>query len=159
MQEAAFRRVMERYRDMVFRIAYTYMRNAPDADDVTQDVFVKLLRSDTAFENERHLRRWLVRVTVNACRSLFRTPWRRVEDIEDYAHQLAMPSKEHEDLFAAVMRLPERYRVPMVLFYYGGFSTDEIAGLVHARPATVRARLSRARARLRAQLGDDGHVE
>ena len=132
------------------------MRNAPDADDVTQDVFVQLLRSKTAFEGERHLRRWLVRVTVNRCRSLFRTPWRRVEDIEEYAHALAMPSREHEGLFAAVMRLPERYRVPIVLFYYGGFSIEEIAELAHARPATVRARLSRARVRLRAQLGDDG---
>lgn len=156
MEEEAFRRAVDRYRDMVFRIAYTYMRNAPDADDVTQDVFVQLLRSKTAFEGERHLRRWLVRVTVNRCRSLFRTPWRRVEDIEEYAHALAMPSQEHEGLFAAVMRLPERYRVPIVLFYYGGFSTEEIAELTHARPATVRARLSRARVRLRAQLGDDG---
>lgn len=156
MEEEAFRRAVDRYRDMVFRIAYTYMRNAPDADDVTQDVFVQLLRGRTAFEGERHLRRWLVRVTVNRCRSLFRTPWRRVEDIEEYAHALAMPSREHEGLFAAVMRLPERYRVPIVLFYYGGFSTEEIAELIHARPATVRARLSRARVRLRAQLGDDG---
>lgn len=131
------------------------MRNAPDADDVTQDVFMQLLRGKTAFEGERHLRRWPVRVTVNRCRSLFRTPWRRVEDIEEYAHALAMPSREHEGLFAAVMRLPERYRVPIVLFYYVGFSTEEIAELAQTRPATVRARLSRARVRLRAQLGDD----
>lgn len=155
MDGESFRRVVERYRDMVFRVAYTYMRSAPDADDVTQDVFLKLLKSDASFDSEEHLRRWLVRVTVNACRSLFRTPWRRVEDIEGYAHALAMPTKEHEDLFSAVMRLPERFRVPIVLFYYGGFSTDEIAGLLRLRAATVRTRLTRGRARLRSLLEVD----
>lgn len=97
MDEQRFRDAVECNRDMVFRVAYTYLRN------------------------------WLVRVTVNECRSLFRRPWRRVEDIEAYANQLQMPSEGHVRVFTAVMRLPERYRVPLVLHYYGGFSTGGVA--------------------------------
>ncbi len=80
--EKWFREAVERHRDMVFRLAYTYLRDPADADDVTQDVFVKLLRSGKRFEGDDHLRYWLVRVTINECKSLFRKPWRRVEDIE-----------------------------------------------------------------------------
>ena len=66
--------VIERYRDTVFRLAFTYLRNQADADDVTQDVFVKLIHSSHDFESDEHLRRWLIRVTINECKSLFRKP-------------------------------------------------------------------------------------
>lgn len=72
--EKWFREAVERHRDMVFRLAYTYLRDPADADDVTQDVFVKLLRSGKRFEGDEHLRYWLVRVTINECKSLFRKP-------------------------------------------------------------------------------------
>ena len=111
--EKWFREAVERHRDMVFRLAYTYLRDPADADDVTQDVFVKLLRSGKRFEGDDHLRYWLVRVTINECKSLFRKPWRRVEDIEAYAETLQAPSERHRDLLVRVMRLPEKYRVPI----------------------------------------------
>ena len=154
-QRNEFKATVERHRDMVFRLAYTYMRDAADADDVAQDVFVKLLRHDAPFESDEHLRNWLVRVTINQCRSLFRRPWRRVEDLESYAETLAMPTEEHTDLFVHVMRLPEKYRVPLVLHYWGNYSTDEVASLLRTRPATVRTRLARARAQLRTLLNEE----
>lgn len=76
--EEQFSAAMVRYRDTVFRVAYTYLRDAADADDVTQDVFIKLYRTATCFESDEHLRRWLIHVAINTCKSLFRTPWRRV---------------------------------------------------------------------------------
>lgn len=149
MDADEFKRAFSRHGDMVFRIAYTYMRSPADADDVTQDVFVKLLKSQKSFESDAHLRNWLARVAVNRCKSLFRAPWRRVEDIEDYIETLAVPTKEHRDLLLAVMRLPEKYRVPMALYYYGGFSTGEVADLINVPAATVRTRLARGRDKLR----------
>lgn len=89
MEEQAFRQAVEDHRDVVFRIALTYLRDRADADDVAQDVFLKLLKSDAQFENWEHLRRWLIRVTINECKSLFRKPWRRVEDIENLADSLS----------------------------------------------------------------------
>lgn len=164
---------IEHYRDTVFRVAFTYLRNVADADDVAQDVFVKLLRTArdvtpdqgrttkaTAFSNEEHLRRWLIRVTINECKSLFRRPWRRTEDIENYTGTLAMPTQEHSDLFVSVMKLPERYRVPLVLYYYLGFTTNEIASLIKVPGATVRTRLARGRAQLKAILEkEESHAE
>lgn len=157
MDEQRFRDAVECNRDMVFRVAYTYLRDAADADDVIQDVFYKLLTSEKSFETDAHLRNWLVRVTVNECRSLFRRPWRRVEDIEAYANQLQMPSEGHVHMFTAVMRLPERYRVPLVLHYYGGFSTEKVAEMLGVPGATVRTRLARGRARLKTMLEGDGY--
>ena len=141
--------VIERYRDTVFRLVFTYLRNQADPDDVTQDVFVKLIRSSHDFESDEHLRRWLIRVTINECKSLFRKPWRRIDDIEDYANTIAMPTPEHTDLFVRVMSLPERYRVPLVLYYYLGFSTNETANLLKIPAATVRTRLARGDKRKR----------
>lgn len=151
------RQTVERYRDMVFRIAFAYVRNAADADDVAQNVFVKLIRLNKTFDSDDHLRHWLVRVTVNECRSLFRSPWRRIEDIERYAESLAMPTPEHIDLLVSVMRLPERYRIPLVLYYYGEFSTDEVADILRIPAPTVRTRLARGRAKLKTLLEAETH--
>ena len=149
MEEQAFRQAVEDHRDVVFRIALTYLRDCADADDVAQDVFLKLLKSDTQFESWEHLRRWLIRVTINECKSLFRKPWRRVEDIENLADSLSTAQEETKVVLSDVMRLPERFRVPIVLYYYLGFSTSEIAELLHVPAATVRTRLARGRSKLK----------
>ena len=149
MEEQAFRQAVEDHRDVVFRIALTYLRDRADADDVAQDVFLKLLKSDGHFESREHLRRWLIRVTINECKSLFRKPWRRVEDIENLADSLSTAQEESKAVLSDVMRLPERFRVPIVLYYYLGFSTSEIAELLHVPAATVRTRLARGRSKLK----------
>ena len=133
MDEQRFRYAVECNRDTVFRVAYTYLRDAADADDVTQDVFYKLLTTDKGFLSDAHVRNWLVRVTVNECRSLFRRPWRRVEDIEAYANALQMPSEDHVQLFTSVMRLPERYRVPRTTLPRRSWSARRLRG---AEPGT-----------------------
>lgn len=149
MEEQTFRQAVEDHRDVVFRIALTYLRDRADADDVAQDVFLKLLKSDAQIESWEHLRRWLIRVTINECKSLFRKPWRRVEDIENLADSLSAAQDETKAVLSDVMRLPERFRVPIVLYYYLGFSTSEIAELLHVPAATVRTRLARGRSKLK----------
>ena len=149
MEEQTFRQAVEDHRDVVFRIALTYLRDRADADDVAQDVFLKLLKSDAQFESWEHLRRWLIRVTINECKSLFRKPWRRVEDIENLADSLSTAQEEAKAVLSDVMRLPERFRIPIVLYYYLGFSTSEIAELLHVPAATVRTRLARGRSKLK----------
>lgn len=149
MEEQAFRQAVEDHRDVVFRIALTYLRDRADADDVAQDVFLKLLKSDGHFESREHLRRWLIRVTINECKSLFRKPWRRVEDVENLADSLSTAQEESKAVLSDVMRLPERFRVPIVLYYYLGFSTSEIAELLHVPAATARTRLARGRSKLK----------
>ena len=79
----------EKYMDTVFRVAYGWLKNPDDANDVTQDVLIELYKTDKAFESDAHLKNWLIRVTVNRCKMLFRSPWRRHEDIDDYAETLS----------------------------------------------------------------------
>ena len=150
-----FAALVEKYMDMVFRVAYGYMRSRDDADDVTQEVLLRLYRTDTLFESEEHVKNWLLRVTVNQCKKVFRSPWRRVESIEDYASTLRFETAEDRGLFCEIMRLEQKYRVAVLMYYYEGYSTQEIAQLLHCRPGTVRSRLSRARERLRRLLGGD----
>lgn len=85
----AFAQNAEKYMDMVFRVAYGWLKNSDDANDVTQDVLIELYKTDKAFESDAHLKNWLIRVTVNRCKMLFRSPWRRHEDIDDYAETLS----------------------------------------------------------------------
>lgn len=152
-----FDRYVKVYKDTVFRVAYGYLRNHADADDVTQCVFVKLLRSRRSFESDEHARRWLIRVTVNECTTLYRTFRRRPENIDDYLDTLAAPDEEASDLLGQVMALPARYRVVLYLHYYEGYSTEEVAGMLGVPSSTVRTRLARGRKKLKDVLrGDEG---
>ena len=152
MENMEFETLARRYMDMVFRLAFSYMKSASDADDVTQNVLLRLLKNTKPFESEDHARFWLVRVTVNECKRALRSPWRKAGDIEEYANELHFETPEHSELFYAVMELPEKYRTAIYLYYYEDYSTDEIARLTGTPAATVRTRLRRGRELLRAGL-------
>ena len=152
MTDQQFVPLAQRYMDTIFRIAYSYLRSQADADDVTQDVLIQLYKTETAFESDDHLKHWLIRVTVNRCKNIFRSPWRKVEDIADYENSLTFDAPEHRELFDAVMALDKRYRLPVLLYYYEGYSQKEIAGLLSLPEETVRTRLFRARGKLKTTL-------
>ena len=141
----AFAQNAEKYMDTVFRVAYGWLKNPDDANDVTQDVLVELYKTDKAFESDAHLKNWLIRVTVNRCKMLFRSPWRRHEDINDYAETLSFEQP----------RDGEKYRVPLLLFYYEGYATAEVASMLGIPEKTVSTRLFRARAKLRTILEEE----
>ena len=149
MTEKQFTAVAEKYMDTVFRVAYSYLRCRADADDVTQDVLLQLYQTEKAFADEVHLKNWLLRVTINRCKNVFRAPWHRAEDIADYENSLVFPEPESRELFEAVMALDKIYRLPLLLYYYEGYSQKEIAGILSLPEQTVRTRLFRARAKLK----------
>ncbi len=151
-----FTYIARRYMDTIFRLAFSYLKSRTDADDVTQNVLLKLYRYHGDFENEDHLKHWLIRVTINECKSVFRSPWRKTEDIAEYANSLSMPTPEHAELLEAVMKLPPKYRAAIYLFYYEGYATAEIAELLHTPEATVRTHLARGREKLRTMLTEAG---
>ena len=154
--EAWFTREVKLHKGTVFRVAYGYLRNRADAEDAAQNVFLKLYRCEREFEDDEHVKRWLIRVTVNECTSLYRALRRRPENIDDYLETLAMPSERHADLVREVMRLPARYRNAVYLYYYEGYATREVAELLGVPEATVRTRLARGRRKLRAVLEEEG---
>ena len=142
-----------KYRDRVFAVGFNYFRNSMDADDMVQETFLKLLRSNKDFESEEHLRNWILKVAVNECKRVTLSSWfKRRESLEEYADKLIFEEVGDRDLFDKVMRLPKNYRQVTHLFYYEGFSVKEIAGILGIRETTVTTRLSRARKKLKDQL-------
>ena len=146
---------MKRYSSMVYRLAYARTRNHADAEDIYQEVFLKLARADIPFENQERVKAWLLRVTVNCSVNLFRSAWRRHVQTVEALPERASPSiddERYEALDRALDVLPARYRAVIHLYYYEDMSVDEISAVLDAKPATIRSRLSRGRERLRREL-------
>lgn len=153
MSDQEFNRIVEQYADIVYRVALSYTKTPHDAEDVVQTTFMKLLTRSKEFQDEEHIRRWLIRVAVNECNSLWSSFWRKnVDFAEGLAAEPEFSLEEKQDLYQAVMSLPPKCRVVVHLFYYEEYSSREIAELLHMQEATVRTRLVRARKLLRQQL-------
>ena len=147
MEREDVREAVERYGPTVYRLALAQTHSGHDADDVFQEVFLRYLRAAPAFSEEEHRKAWLLRVTVNCCKKLRGSFWNR----NRVALSEAIPaqSRGEGELLDLLEALPEKYRGVLHLYYYEGYSTDEIGAILGRRPATVRSQLSRGRALLR----------
>lgn len=146
--------VVEKYSDMIYRLAAANVNSKSDADDVYQDVFlryIKEVKKGKEFESEEHRKSWLIRVTINCCRSLNTSAWfrRTVPIDESITEEYDAFSDAGEDIHAALMKIPQKYRSVIHLFYYEQLSTDEIAETLDMKASTVRTQLTRAREMLR----------
>ncbi|MCI6055493.1 RNA polymerase sigma factor [Dysosmobacter sp.] len=153
MTDAEFRLAVERYGDMLFRLAYSCTRSRADAEDVMQETLLKLYTAQKAFESPDHEKNWLVRMAVNECRHLLRTPWRRrTGPLEEAADTPVWDTPAQSELFRQVMALPPKYRAAIYLYYYEGYAVREIAALLGAKISTVQTWLLRARGQLKLRL-------
>ena len=152
MQKEQFTRIAHKYMDTVYRVALNYMKSPDAADDITQEVFLRLLRTETLFASEEHTRNWLIRVTINECKRDLASRWRRVEPLEAYAEKLSFSSEENSETYRIVMRLPRKYRMVIYLHYYEGYSTAEIAQILGSKQSTVCTQLERGRKLLKNML-------
>ena len=152
MTDQAFQEAVDRHADAVFRLAYSYLKNRADAEDVMQETLLKLY-TQPPFETAEHERYWVVRVAVNQCKHLLRSPWRRrTGPLEESAETAVFDTPAQSELFREVMALPSRYRAAVYLHYYEGYSVREVAEAMHANPSTVQTWLMRARGQLRINL-------
>lgn len=152
MTEAEFLPLFDAYHNMVYRLALTSTRSVEDAEDITQTVFLKLLKNPTPITPGKE-KAWLAQVTVNACRDLMRSFWRR--RIQPLDETIPFYDSEESGLFAAVMALPDKSRVVVHLHYYEGYSYEEIGQILHIRPSAVSMRLHRARNLLWSKLKEE----
>ena len=108
MTDSQFEKAVETYGDMIFRVAYSYLKNRPDAEDVMQETLLKLYQEDSRFESEEHRKRWLIRVAVNQCKSTLRSTWlRRTVPLEEQTDTPVFDRPEQRELFDQVMALPK----------------------------------------------------
>ena len=146
----------EAYGQNLYTIAFNLCRNSQDAEDVVQDTFLAYLTVKKEFESQEHIRAWLIRVTINKAKNKTKTFWHRnAVALEDYMSTAAFPSSEASDLFEAVMKLPEKYRIVIHLFYYEDYSVKEIGEILRLTPGNVKVRLTRGREALRNILKEE----
>lgn len=136
--------------DAVYRLAYARTGSREDAEDVTQETFLRLVRAAPEFRDEEHCRAWLLRVAMNCAVDLQRSAWRRRTRPLEEAKHIAAPEKPEYGILETVLSLPERYREVVHLYYYEELSVAEIAAVMGKREGTINTRLCRARAMLRA---------
>ena len=149
MDKTEFRALAETYRSMVYRIALNFFRNVQDAEDATQEVMLKLYLRIAPFDSQDHARNWLIRVTLNHCRSVWRSPWRQRVSLEELTAAIPFSGPEDRELFQSVMSLPEKHRTMLYLFYYEDMSVREIAEVLKLSETAVTSRLFRARKALK----------
>ena len=155
MERETFILAVQQYQNMVFRIALHYFGDPDDADDTVQEVYLRLFQRETGFDSEEHMKHWLMRVTINQCKDVLKSPWRRRRVAMENAERLPVfDTPEQTVLFQEVMALPEKYRTVLNLYYYEELSTVEIASVLNLRQSAVTTRLSRARELLKKQLGE-----
>lgn len=150
MDNETFAGYAQRYADTIYRVAFNSCKNPADSQDIVQNVLLKLYRCQIDFESQEHVRRWIIRVTVNESKKLLCSAWfRKSVPLEDYATILEFQQPEESSLFLAVMSLPKKYRVPLYLYYYEDYPVKEVAALCGLKESTVQTRLQRARQKLK----------
>ena len=154
---------IEQYRTMVFRIAYGYVRNTHDADDITQDVFLKLCKSKVRFADDEHKKAWLIRVACNRSKTLLTSAWRtrksNMSDIDESVADMSDFTQDKLNLYEYVEGLKPKYRTIIYLYYYEEYTVKEIAGILKLSQTAVTTQLNRARGQLKEILLEEGFVQ
>ena len=149
--------IIDKYADMVYRIALTQMKNVDDAQDIFQEVFLRLVKHMDQLETEEHIKAWLIRVTINCSKTNLMSAWRKhTVALEEEQNQIAFETKEQSDLYEQIQKLQKKYRTVLYLFYYEELSVREISEITNQKETTIKSQLSRARNMLKDQLEKSG---
>lgn len=145
--------VIQREKDLVYRLAFSQCHQKDQADDIVQNVMYRYLKRKPTFESSEHEKAWFIRVTLNCSKTSLKSFWNnRVEEIDEQAYIF---EKKEIDLTPYLNKLPKKYNAVLYLFYYEGYSTKEMAKLLHIKENNVRVLLNRARNQLRKEIESD----
>lgn len=149
-------RAVDRYADTVRRICFLHLKNYHDAEDIFQTVFLKYLLYDGTFEDDEHEKAWIIRVTINACKDLLKSFYRKnVISLEDTYNMEAVRDTEESEVLEAVLSLPPKYKNAVYLHYYEGYTASEISKIIGKKENTIYTLIARARVILKEKLGGE----
>ena len=149
-------RLVQTYSDLILRLAYTYLKSTHDAEDICQNIFLKLLTGGQTFDSPAHEKAWIIRVTINACKDLLKSFFRKhTVSLDTYVEQEGVMDEAQSEVLEAVLALPEKYRRVVYLYYYEGYPAAEIADILRINVNTVYTHLTRAKSLLRKELGGE----
>ncbi|CAI6059779.1 RNA polymerase sigma factor [Cohnella sp. JJ-181] len=144
-------KALDRYSQSLIKIAFAYLKNMADAEEVAQDVFLAYLQKRPVFENNEHEKAWLIRTTINKSKNMLKAGWFKSRN--PVPENLSYLPREENEVLQAVLALDKKYRIPIHLHYYEGYSIQEIADILQAKPATVGTWLARGRMLLKEKIG------
>ena len=152
--------IIDRYSNLIYRVAYMNVRVKADADDIFQQVWCTYFQKNKKFESEDHRKYWIINVTLKCCKKMYLSSWyRKTVFLEEFPLLTEeMPEKDYE-VYYAMMNLPEKYRTPIYLYYYESLSVDEISKALKVNPSTIKSQLKRGREKLKDQLKGDEFSE
>lgn len=149
-KETYIKEIIDNYSDMVYKVALTRCGTVENAEDVFQNVFMKLSEKMPKFKSEEHKKAWLIRVTINFSKNMNTSAWnKRVVTLDE---NIEFETKEESDVYSVVCELPQNYRTVIYLFYYEGYKVEEIAKLMSTTSGTIKTWLYRARDILKTKL-------
>ena len=149
-------KLVERYQQNLYAAAFNVCKNQMDAEDIVQEAFLQYYTSKKEFDDEQHIRAWLIRVVINKAKNCSLTFWRRNKcSLDDYIETLVFETPASKELFEEVMKLPEKYRIVIHLFYYEDYSVREIADILKLSESNAKVRLTRGRTLLRNVLKEE----
>lgn len=156
MSNAEMESLYEKYKNSVYRLAFSYCKNTADAEDITQDTFFKRFTSDITFSDEKSEKAWLMKVTANRCKDLLKSLTYRYfyYSVSLEEANLIYETPEESAVYHAVMELPPKYRIVVHLYYYEGYSVAEIGKILSSSETAIQTRLYRARKMLKKSLGE-----
>jgi len=147
--------IYNRHIKTVYRVCFMYMKNQSDTEDMVQNTFIKLMRDKTVFQSEEHEKAWLIRTASNLCKDYFKHWWSKTVGM-DHVSDTAVDQKFASDSnLNMVLALPPKYKTPIYLYYYEGYSTVEIARILKKKESTVRSWLHKGRNLLRMEMEGD----
>lgn len=158
ISEEELKKAMDIHGDTVYRLALCRTQNCTEAEDIYQEVFLKLLKQPS-FRDEEKQKAWLLRVTINCCNDLHKSAWRTRRVPMNDIQEPVMPSENENLIWQAVAVLPDELRTVIHLYYGEGYSTEEIAKIIGKRAATVRTRMYRARKLLKCHMEENDYEE
>jgi RNA polymerase sigma-70 factor (ECF subfamily) len=149
--------IYDKYSNAVYRMAFAYCKNKADAEDIMQEVFISRFSSDIVFEDEAKEKSWLLKVTVNKCRDMFRSLRYKysLTSIPLEEADIIYETQEESDVYHAVMSLPNKYRTVIHLFYYEEYTIKEISAITGDKETAIQTQLYRARKKLKDILGKE----
>lgn len=142
--------LVEKYADTVYRLAISRTRDRDSSEDVFQEVFLRLSKNIPDFQSEEHEKAWIIRVTINCSKNLINSKWNRCVDLLE--NELKEEKIEMQEIYYDVLRLPQKYRTVIHLFYYENLSIREISKLLNTKETTIKTWLSRGRNKLKSML-------
>ena len=147
--------VYNRYKKTVYRVSFSYLKNAEDTKDAVSEIFLKLMQKKFIFQTAEHEKAWLLRTTINYCKNFLKN-WRRTEvNIDDYDNIEGENPFDGNEILSAVMDLPDKYKYVIHLCYYEGYTSEEISRILKKPHSTIRYHLQEARKILKGVLENE----